>query len=156
MSRACLCLVAMVVPLMQSIIGGNDCTYTCWYARFAMPAMFRALEAEVRWLLISTHDSGGPGDGTLASQALSHLFDAEFCSRSVWDLSWGAKSLLTASTESASNPLNYSHASKYEFVLWGNGISMLVGNIWSIFLRRKGNIDHMDPILPARRDDRSF
>ena len=72
---------------------------------------------------ISTHNSRGPGDGTLASQALSHLFDADFCSGSVWELSWGANSLLTASAESVSNPLNHSLASKYEFVLWGNGIS---------------------------------
>ena len=36
------------------------------------------------------------------------FFDADFCSGSVWELSWGAKSLLTASAESAGNPLNYS------------------------------------------------
>ena len=35
----------------------------------------------------------------------------------------GGKSLLTASAESACDPLNYSLASKYEFVLWGDGIS---------------------------------
>jgi hypothetical protein len=52
-----------------------------WYARFAMPAMFGALEAEVRWLLIRTHNSGGPGDGTLASQAPSHLFRCGFLQR---------------------------------------------------------------------------
>ena len=64
----------------------------------------------------------------LASQALSqsHLFYADFCSGSVWELSRGAKSLLTASTESAGNPFNYSLASKYEFVLWGDGISMFL------------------------------
>jgi hypothetical protein len=45
------------------------------------------------------------------------FFDADFCSGSVWELSWGAKSLLTASAESAGNPLNYSLTSKYEFVL---------------------------------------
>ena len=40
----------------------------------------------------------------------------------VWELSWGAKSLLTAFAESVGNPLNRSLASKYEFVLWGDGI----------------------------------
>jgi hypothetical protein len=53
------------------------------------------------------------------------FFDADFCSRSVWELSWGAKSLLTASAESAGNPLNYSLTSKYEFVLWPHRISIL-------------------------------
>ena len=52
------------------------------------------------------------------------FFDADFCSGSVWELSWGAKSLLTASAESAGNPLNYSLTSKYEFVLWPHRISM--------------------------------
>ncbi len=44
-----------------------------WYARFVMPAMFGASAAEVHWLPISSHDSGGPGDGMLASQALPLL-----------------------------------------------------------------------------------
>ncbi len=39
------------------------------YAWYAMPAMFGASAAEVRSLPISSHDSGGPGDGTLP-----HLF----------------------------------------------------------------------------------
>ncbi len=51
------------------------------------------------------------------------FFDADFCSGSVWELSWGAKSLLTASAESVGNPLNHSLASKYKFVLWDDGIS---------------------------------
>ena len=37
------------------------------YAWFAMLAITEILAAEVRQLLISSHDSGGPGDGTLAS-----------------------------------------------------------------------------------------
>ena len=49
-------------------------------------------------------------------------FYADFFSGSVWELSWGAKSLLTAFAESVGNPLNHSLASKYEFVLWGDGI----------------------------------
>ena len=52
------------------------------------------------------------------------FFYADFCSGSVWELSWGAKSLLTASAESAGNPLNYSLTSKYEFVLWPHRISI--------------------------------
>ena len=43
------------------------------YARFAMPAMFGASAAEVQRLLINSHDSGGPGDGTFASLAIPHL-----------------------------------------------------------------------------------
>jgi hypothetical protein len=43
------------------------------HARFAMPAMFGASTAEVRCLLISSHDSGGPGGGTFASLAIPHL-----------------------------------------------------------------------------------
>ena len=48
------------------------------------------------------------------------FFDADFCSGSVWELSWGAKSLRTASAENVGNPLNHSLAFKYEFVLWGD------------------------------------
>jgi hypothetical protein len=44
-----------------------------WYARFAMLAMFGVSAAEVRALLISSHDFGGFGSVTFASQALPHL-----------------------------------------------------------------------------------
>jgi hypothetical protein len=54
------------------------------------------------------------------------FFDADFCSGSVLELSWGAKSLLTASAESVRNPLNHSLASKYKFILWGDGIYTFV------------------------------
>jgi hypothetical protein len=66
----------MVLPPMQSISGNNDGTYNYvvygpphgWYARFAMPAMFEALTVEViKILIISSHNFGGPGDGTLGS-----------------------------------------------------------------------------------------
>ena len=55
------------------------------YAWFAMPAMFRASATEVQWLLISSHDSGGPGDGngTFASQTLTHLLIRGFM-QSTW------------------------------------------------------------------------
>ncbi len=43
------------------------------YARFAMMAMFEASTAEVRALLISSHDFGGFGSVTFESQALPHL-----------------------------------------------------------------------------------
>ena len=43
------------------------------YARFAMLAMFGASAAEVRALLISSHNFGGFGSVTFASQALPHL-----------------------------------------------------------------------------------
>ncbi len=52
------------------------------------------------------------------STAYPTFLDADFCSRSVWELSWGAKSLLTESAESDGNPLNYSLIYKYEFLLW--------------------------------------
>ena len=45
-----------------------------WYARFAMLAMFGASAAEVRALLISSHNVGGFGSVTIESQALPHLF----------------------------------------------------------------------------------
>ena len=54
------------------------------------------------------------------------FFDADFCSGSVWELSWGAKSLLRVSAESDGNPLNYSLIYKYEFVLWPYQISIAV------------------------------
>jgi hypothetical protein len=44
-----------------------------WYARFAMLAMFGASAAEVRALLISSHDFGVFGSVTFESQALPHL-----------------------------------------------------------------------------------
>jgi hypothetical protein len=47
----------------------------------------------------------------------------------VWELSWGAKSLLTASAESAGNPLNYSLTSKYEFVLAPPNIQFGIFNV---------------------------
>jgi len=33
-----------------------------WYARFAMPAMLGASATDCRWLIISSPNSGGPGD----------------------------------------------------------------------------------------------
>ena len=67
------------------------------------------------------------------------FFNADFCGGSVWELSWGgAISLLTASAENAGNPLNYSLASKYEFVLWGDGISISYIMVLFILLLRVG------------------
>jgi hypothetical protein len=43
------------------------------YARFAMLAVCGALAAEVRALLISSHDFGGFGSVTFESQAVPHL-----------------------------------------------------------------------------------
>jgi len=48
------------------------------YARFAMPAMLGASAADRRWLLISSCDSGGPGDGMFASLTLPHLLIPRF------------------------------------------------------------------------------
>ena len=49
-----------------------------WYARFAMPAMLGASATDRRWLIISSHYSGGPGDGKFASLALPHLLKPFF------------------------------------------------------------------------------
>ena len=49
------------------------------------------------------------------------IFAAEVCGNCLGE----PKSLLTASAESAGNPLNYSLTSKYEFVLWPHRISIL-------------------------------
>jgi hypothetical protein len=43
-----------------------------------MPAMLGASAAEVQWLLNSSCDSGGPGNGTFASLALPHLLMPRF------------------------------------------------------------------------------
>jgi len=120
----------MVVSLMQSINGGDDCTYTLYMS-----------PRTAGMLGLPCRPCSGPwklkfGDYYLVLTILGvlgmvrkHLrlrptfFDADFCSGSVWELSWGAKSLLTASAESAGNPLNYSLTSKYEFVLWPHRIS---------------------------------
>ena len=66
------------------------------------------------------------------------FFDADFCSGSVWELSWGAKSLLTASAESVGNPFNHSLASKYEFVLWDDGISIFTPALreWKVWEKK--------------------
>jgi len=50
------------------------------YARFAMLAMVEASTAEVRALLISSHDFGGFGTVTFESQALPHLLIPGFLS----------------------------------------------------------------------------
>ncbi len=70
----------MVVPPMQSISGNNNSTYTLYmvtphsqYARFAMPAMFRASAAEVWWLLINSPDFGCVWSVTVISLAIPHL-----------------------------------------------------------------------------------
>ncbi len=70
----------MIVPPMQSISGNNDGTYMSYmlpphgrYARFAMPAMFGASAAEVRWLLINSWDFGCIWNVTVISLAIPHL-----------------------------------------------------------------------------------
>ena len=74
----------MAVLPMQGISSNNDGTYIVHgpphslYAGFAMPAMFGAFAAEVWWLPISSHDSGGPWDYTFASLALPYLFLSGF------------------------------------------------------------------------------
>ena len=93
----------MVVPLMQSISGGDDCTYTLYMSPLT-----------AGMLGLPCRPCSGPwklkfGDYYLVLRILGvlgmvrkHLrlrptfFDADFCSGSVWELSWGAKSLLTA------------------------------------------------------------
>ena len=60
------------------------------YAPFAMPAMFGALAAEIWWLPISSHDSGVPGDGMFASQALPHLLIPGFLHMTLLGIGLGA------------------------------------------------------------------
>ena len=71
----------MNVPSMQSISGNNDGTYTS----YMVPLVTGMLGLPCRpcwgprqliagdYLLISSCDSGGPGDGTFVSLALPHL-----------------------------------------------------------------------------------
>ena len=107
----------MVVSLMQSISGGDDCTYTLHMS----PLTAGMLGLPCRpysglWKLKF-------GDYFLVLTILGvlgmvHTISIsgrlrDFCSGSVWELSWGAKSLMTASAESAGYPLNYSLTSKY-------------------------------------------
>ena len=74
--------VVMVVLLMRASAAITvtaayiHCVWSSshWYARFAMPAMFWASAAEVRWLLISSHDFGWFWSVTFASQALTPSF----------------------------------------------------------------------------------
>ncbi len=67
----------------------------------------------------------------------------------MWELSWGAKRLLTASAESVGNPLKHSLASKYELVPWGYGNPFIFGMPWKrpkkMFSGGKGG--HCPPIL---------
>jgi len=73
--RQCRCRASHKYVVYVSLHGRND-----W---FAMPAMFRTSAAEVWWLLIISCDSGGPKDGTFASQALPHLLIRGFL-HSTW------------------------------------------------------------------------
>ena len=75
------------------------------YARFAMPAMLGASAAEIRWLLISSHDSGGLGDGAFASLALPHLWIPGILHLTWVGIGLGTILWLTASTESVGNKL---------------------------------------------------
>jgi hypothetical protein len=84
--------VVMVIPPMQSISKNNDGTYTLYmvpphgrYARFAMPAMFGALAAEVWWLLINSQDFGCIWSVTVTSLVILHLLIPGFlCFTWVW------------------------------------------------------------------------
>ena len=85
----------MVMPPMQSICGDNHGTYKWYMSPFmagmlSLPCqqMFGASAAEVWWLVISSHNSGGPGDGTFASLAIPHLLKTGFLRSEVTILCW--------------------------------------------------------------------
>jgi hypothetical protein len=91
---------------------------------FGMSAMFRAMAAEVRWVLISTSIFQGCLGPKFVSQALDLLFRCGFL-RATWvGLCLGvlnpAFQLLRVGIWSLSLYLT----SRYEFVLWGGWISM--------------------------------
>jgi hypothetical protein len=66
------------------------------HAWFAMPAMFGASAAEVQWLLISSHNSGGPGMAHLHLRHYPIFYYRDFCALLSWEIAWGAKNLKSA------------------------------------------------------------
>ncbi len=91
---------------------------------FGMSAMFRAMAAEVRWVLISTSIFQGCLGPKFVSQALDLLFGCGFLHATwvglcLWVLN-PAFQLLRVGVW----PLSLYLTSRYEFVLWGGWISI--------------------------------
>ncbi len=88
---------------------------------FGMLAMFRAVAAEVWWLLIHSQDFRG-----LACLHLRHhpiFFHWDFCTLLEWEMSWGTKVMLRAFPESTRNILNLSLQRDTEFIVLPGWIS---------------------------------
>ena len=109
----------------------------------AMPSMFGASTAEVWWLQISSHDSGGPWDGMLASKALTTpsfitgIFALDFLSGSCLG---APKVCWTASTESAGNMFNCLLQIIDQLVVLSHRKSIL-NSFWSTDIPRQNQFD---------------
>ncbi len=93
---------------------------------FGMSAMFRAMAAEVRWVLISTTIFQGCWGLKFVSQALDLLFGCGFL-RATWvGLCLGVLNPVFQLRRVGIWPLSLYLTSRNEFVLWGGWISMFV------------------------------
>ncbi len=93
---------------------------------FGMSAMFRAMAAEVRWVLICTSIFQGCWGLKFVSQALDLLFECSFLHATWVGLCLGVLNPVFQLWRVGIWPLSLYLTSWYEFVLWGSGISKLV------------------------------
>ncbi len=92
---------------------------------FGMSAMFRAMAAEVRWVLICTSIFQGCWGPKFISQALDLLFGCIFLHATWVGLCLGVLNPVFQLRRVSVWPLSLYLTSWYKFVLWGGGISIL-------------------------------
>ncbi len=90
---------------------------------FGMSAMFRAMAAEVRWVLICTSIFQGCWGLKFVSQALDLLFGCGFLHATWVGLCLGVLNPVCQLRRVGVWPLSLYLTSRYVFVLWGGGIS---------------------------------
>ncbi len=90
---------------------------------FGMSAMFRAMEAKVRWLLISSGNFRGFGARSLYLRLSTCFSDAVFATNLGGTMSWGLKPCFSA-LESEFMTLYLYLPSHYQLVVSGGGISI--------------------------------
>ncbi len=93
---------------------------------FGMLAMFRAVAAEVRWVLISTSRFQGFWGPHFVSQALDLLFGCSFLCTTWVGLWLGVLKPVFQLQRVGVWPLSLYLTSRYEFVLWGGWISNFI------------------------------
>ncbi len=91
---------------------------------FGMSAMFRAMAAAVRWVLICTLIFQGCWGPKFESQALDLLFGCIFLCATL-EICLGVLNPVFQLWRVGIWPLSLYLTSQYEFVLWGGGISKL-------------------------------